>query len=165
MIVELKENINLLGSIIANVNNLLLISIFIARIYHYHKIEHVLGIVFIVSILPLMWMFLKAIEMSRPFMYFLQLGLMISFIIAELILDYILKLEFRQNRSIVIPYVMLFYASFGGMIGIDDNYDYYIFSNGFSKFSNVFQDWDIIPDYFHYVGIVRVKGQPDHPGV
>lgn len=118
MILELKENINLLGSIIANVNNLLLISIFIARIYHYHKIEHVLGIVFIVSILPLMWMFLKAIEMSRPFMYFLQLGLMISFIIAELILDYILKLEFRQNRSIVIPYVMLFYASFGGMIGI-----------------------------------------------
>ena len=65
-----------------------------------------------------MWMFFKAFEISQPFIYFLQLGLMICFIIVELILDYILKLEFRQNQAIVIPYVTLFYASFGGMIGI-----------------------------------------------
>ena len=113
---ELNENINLLGAIIANVNNVLMISIFISRIYNYQRIEYFLGIVFMV--IPLMWMFVKAVEMSQPFIHMLQLGLMICFIIVELILDYILKLEFRQNQSIVIPYVTLFYASFGGMIGI-----------------------------------------------
>jgi hypothetical protein len=63
-------------------------------------------------------MFINASEINSSFLYFLQLGLMICFILAELTLDYILKLDFRQNRSILIPYVMLFYASFGGMIGI-----------------------------------------------
>ena len=43
---------------------------------------------------------------------------MMGFIIVELVLDYILKVNFRKNRAIVIPYLTLFYASLGGMIGI-----------------------------------------------
>jgi len=117
-VLELREDINLLGSIIANINNLLMISLFITRICSYHRIEQIIGMVFIASILPIMWIYFQAIKMNRPFIYFLQLGLIICFIIVELILDYILKVEFRQNRGITIPYVALFYASFGGMIGI-----------------------------------------------
>jgi hypothetical protein len=33
-------------------------------------------------------------------------------------LDYILKVDFRQNQRIVIPYVMLFFSGTGGMIGV-----------------------------------------------
>jgi hypothetical protein len=115
---ESKENINLLGSILANINNLLLIFIFLARINHYPRTEYFFGLIFIITVIPLAWMFIKAFEFSQSFIYFLQLGLMIIFILVELILDYILKLDFRHNRNIVIPYVTLFYASFGGMIGI-----------------------------------------------
>ncbi len=115
---ESKDNINLLGSIIANLNNVFLIGIFLARIYKYPTIEYWLGLLFISTIIPLILMLVKAFEMNRPLLYFVQLILMISFILLELLLDYILKIDFRQNRNIVIPYVTLFYATFGGMIGI-----------------------------------------------
>jgi len=43
---------------------------------------------------------------------------MIGFIFVEFLLDYLLKLNFRQNQNYVIPFLILFYASLGGMIGI-----------------------------------------------
>jgi hypothetical protein len=43
---------------------------------------------------------------------------MIAFILLELFLDYIFKIDFRQNKFLIIPYVTLFFASTGGMIGI-----------------------------------------------
>ncbi len=113
-----KASINLLGTIVANVNNIILCGIFLARIYKYPKIEYWLGIFFISSIIPLIIMFVSAFETKRELLYFIQLILMISFIILELLLDYIFKIDFRHNQSIVIPYILLFYASFGGMIGI-----------------------------------------------
>ena len=115
---ETKHSIDLLGSIIANVNNILLIGIFLARVYKYPKIEYWLGIIFILSIIPLTLMFLKSFAFNREGLYYMQLILMMSFIVLELILDYLLKIDFRQNRAVLIPYVTLFYASSGGMIGV-----------------------------------------------
>ena len=113
-----KYSVNLLGAIIANINNILLTFLFATRIYKYPKIEHWLGIIFMLSIIPLILMLIKAFETNRDILYFIQLFLMISFIVVEFLLDYLLKIDFRQNRNIVIPYVIIFYASFGGMIGI-----------------------------------------------
>lgn len=118
---EAKESINLLGAVIANVNNLLLAVIFFARLYKLEKLEYWLGILFISTILPLIFMFIKSFGSDRAGIYYIQLLLMIAFIIAELLLDYIFKIDFRQNRNIVIPYITLFYASLGGMIGIASN--------------------------------------------
>jgi len=115
---ESKDSINLIGSVIANINNILLIAIFVARIYQYPKIEYWLGVLFILSIIPLILIFLKSFEFNRAGLYYVQLILMMSFIILELLLDYLLKIDFRQNRAFVIPYLTLFYASLGGMIGV-----------------------------------------------
>lgn len=115
---ESKEIINLLGSVIANINNILLIFLFLARIYKYPKIEYWLGVIFMLSIVPLTYMLIKAIESKRAIIYFVQLSLMIGFIFVEFLLDYLLKLNFRQNQNYVIPFLILFYASLGGMIGI-----------------------------------------------
>ena len=115
---ESRESINLLGSVIANTNNILLIFLFLSRIYKYPKLEYWLGIVFMLSIVPLTCMLIKAIESKRAVIYFVQLSLMIAFIAVEFILDYLLKLEFRHNQNYVIPFLTLFYASLGGMIGI-----------------------------------------------
>ncbi len=115
---ETKHSIDLLGSIITNVNNILLISIFLTRIYKYPKTEYWLGLIFILSIIPLILMFYKSFEFNRERLYFVQLILMISFIVLEFLLDYLLKIEFRQTRAFLIPYLTLFYASFGGMIGV-----------------------------------------------
>jgi hypothetical protein len=113
-----KDIVNLLGSILANINNILLIFLFIARIYKYPRIEYWLGILFMLSIVPLVFMFIKAIETKRELLYFVQLFLMISFIVIEFILDYFFKIDFRHNINIVIPFLTLFYGSLGGMIGI-----------------------------------------------
>lgn len=115
---ESKESINLLGSVIANINNILLIFLFLARIYKYPKFEYWLGVVFLLSIVPLTYMLIKAVESKRAIIYFVQLSLMIGFIVVEFLLDYLLKLDFRQNQNYVIPFLILFYASLGGMIGI-----------------------------------------------
>jgi len=43
---------------------------------------------------------------------------MIGFLIMELLLDYVLKVDFRNIKWITITYVMFFFAGTGGMIGI-----------------------------------------------
>ena len=67
---------------------------------------------------PLAYLFITAIGFKRPFLYFIQIGLMITYLVVELMLDYILKVDFRQNQRIVIPYIMLFFSGTGGMIGV-----------------------------------------------
>ncbi len=43
---------------------------------------------------------------------------MIVFIIVEFLVDWYPKVEFRNNLTVVIPYVMLFFGATGGMIGV-----------------------------------------------
>ena len=39
----------------------------------------------------------------------------------EFLLDYALKIEFRQTRWMVISYVVLYFAGTGGMLGVASN--------------------------------------------
>ncbi len=109
---------NLIGAILANVNNLLLIALFLARIARRERLECWLGILFICSIFPLGYLFLSGFFQKRSFIYFLWLGLMIVFLILELFLDYILKIDFRHTQWMVIAYVTIFFGATGGMIGL-----------------------------------------------
>jgi len=43
---------------------------------------------------------------------------MILFQVAELMVDYVLKLDFRSVQWAVIPYVVFFFGATGGMIGL-----------------------------------------------
>ena len=43
---------------------------------------------------------------------------MVVFIIVEFLVDWYPTVDFRNNLSIVIPYVMLFFGATGGMIGV-----------------------------------------------
>lgn len=109
---------NLVGAIVANLINVLVITVFIARLSNRPKIEYWLGIILISSFVPLTYLFFTAFGFKRPFLYFIQIGLMITYLVVELLLDYILKVDFRQNQGIVIPYIMLFFSGTGGMIGV-----------------------------------------------
>ncbi len=109
---------NIAGAIVANLINVLVIAVFLSRLSDRPKIEHWFGIILILSIVPLIYLFITAIGFKRPLLYFIQISLMITYLVVELMLDYILKLDFRQNQSIVIPYIMLFFSGTGGMIGV-----------------------------------------------
>jgi hypothetical protein len=109
---------NLIGAILANLMNILLISIFVARLSERPKIEHWLGIILLLSIVPLTYLFISGISIKRPLLYFIQIGLMMAYLVVEFLLDYLLKVDFRQTPRIVIPYLMLFFSGTGGMIGV-----------------------------------------------
>lgn len=92
--------------------------IFIFRLLGFSKIEYWTGVIFILTSLPIIYLLIKANEHQRPAIYYIQLSVMLTFILVELFLDYIFKVDFRNTRWIVISYATLFFAATGGMIGI-----------------------------------------------
>ena len=46
---------------------------------------------------------------------------MLAWLVVEALLDYVLKVEFRNVRWMVISYVVLFFAGTGGMVGVAAN--------------------------------------------
>ena len=109
---------NYLGSIIALIILTTSNLIFIFRLIGLSKIEYWLGVLFILTALPILYLIFTAKEFHRPTIYYIQLGVMLSFIIVEFLLDYVFKVDFRNKRWMVITYAMLFFGSTGGMIGI-----------------------------------------------
>ena len=109
---------NLLGSIVALTILITCSLIFIVRLLGLSEIEYWLGIVFILTSLPVTFLLFSAGVYNRPAIYYIQLCLMLAFILAELFLDYIFKVDFRNTGRMVIAYAVLFFAATGGMIGI-----------------------------------------------
>lgn len=116
--VKLIERSNILGAILANVINLSTIFIFLARLAQRPQIEYWLGIVFLLNIIPLGYLLYTAYSLRRPLIYFIWIELMILFLLVEFILDYAIEYDFRNIQWLVISYVMLFFGSTGGMIGV-----------------------------------------------
>ncbi len=71
--------------------------------------------------IPMVFLLLKASQLERPVLYYIQIGCMLSWLLVEALLDYILKIDFRNIRWIVISYVVLFFAGTGGMLGVASN--------------------------------------------
>jgi hypothetical protein len=46
---------------------------------------------------------------------------MLAWLLVEALLDYILKINFRKVRWMVISYIVLFFAGTGGMLGVAAN--------------------------------------------
>jgi hypothetical protein len=109
---------DLVGAITANIYNILIIALFVARLAGRPQLAHGLGLVSIGVVVPLVYLLVAARSTPRPTIYFVWIGLMLLFQIVELLVDYIYKIEFRHDLRMVIPYVMLFFGATGGMIGL-----------------------------------------------
>ena len=68
--------------------------------------------------IPMIFLLLKAPQLERPVLYYIQIGCMLSWLLVETLLDSILKIDFRNIRWIVISYVVLFFSGTGGMLGV-----------------------------------------------
>ena len=102
--------------IIANVVNLLLIGIFVSRAKRMVNVEFVLGIAVVAMALPLIGAAIVNILSRREWWTIVLLLPMILYCILELVLDYVLKMEFRST-SLLWPYLTLFYLGLIGMVG------------------------------------------------
>jgi hypothetical protein len=109
---------DLIGAITANVYMFLIIAFFVARILGLLEISRWIGFTSSLVIFPLLCLFVVGLRTSRRKIYFAWLALMILFVLFELIIDQILRVDLRSQQSSVIPYVMFFFAATGGMIGV-----------------------------------------------
>ena len=109
---------NLMGAVLAVIILSLCILIFMFRLAGSHRLESWLGFLLILTCLPLLFLFIKALSFHRSSLYFIQIGIMIAFLILELFLDYIFKTEFRKVTWMLVPYLVLFFGGTGGMIGV-----------------------------------------------
>jgi hypothetical protein len=71
--------------------------------------------------IPLVYLLVEAPQLERPALYYIQIGLMLAWLLVEALLDYILKFDFRKVQWMVISYVVLFFAGMGGMLGVAAN--------------------------------------------
>jgi len=110
--------LDLIGACVAQVIFLVTIAVFVCRLAGQARAEWWLGVVLLLTAVPLAYLLLQAPQYARPRLYYVQIGLMLGYLAVELILDYVAKIEFRQVRWMVIGYVVLFFAGTGGMIGV-----------------------------------------------
>lgn len=108
--------LDLLVFLAANVANLLMVVIFVVRTRGAVKAERALGIVVMAMALPVgaaaVWNALA----GRPWWAVVLLLPFLLHCLLELLLDYVLKLDFRHTRLLG-PYLAVFYLAQWGLIG------------------------------------------------
>jgi hypothetical protein len=114
----LREKANVLGAVLAYSIYITVILIFIVRLMRRPALEHGLGLALMIAAVPLVYLLAVASAFRRPTLYYVQIGLMLAFLLVEFLLDYVLKIEFRNTRWMTIAYVMIFFSGTGGMIGV-----------------------------------------------
>ena len=112
------DRLNLFGSVTAHIIFISSIITFLARMLVGTRPGHWIGIPILLMVFPLTYLLVQAPQFDRPTIYYIQIGLMITWLVVLFIVDYVLHLDFRQTRWRVIGYVMLYFAGLGGMIGI-----------------------------------------------
>jgi hypothetical protein len=114
----MENDLDFLGAIVAHVVFISSIITFASRMIFKLQPGHWVGIPILLMAFPLGFLLLKAPEFNRPLLYYVQIGTMLALLIVLLLVDYVLKYDFRQTQWMVISFVVLAYAGMGGMIGI-----------------------------------------------
>ena len=114
----MKEKLDLFGAIIAHVVFISSIITFSARMLLKTAPGHWIGIPILLMFFPLLYLLFMAPRFDRPLLYYIQVFVMLLWLIVLFLVDYIFKYDFRQTQWMVISYVMLYFAGMGGMIGV-----------------------------------------------
>jgi hypothetical protein len=114
----MKDPHDLLGAIVAHIIFVSSILTFASRLMFGTRPGHWIGLPILLMAFPLGYLLLKALEFKRPFLYYIQIGAMLTWLIVLFLVDYVLMYDFRQTQWMVIGYVVLYFAGLGGMIGI-----------------------------------------------
>ena len=115
------ETTDRLGAIVAIAFYVSATLVFVSRLLGKPQVGHRIGYFELLLAIPLIFLLLKAPQLQRPALYYIQIGCMLAWLVVEAVLDYILKIDFRNVRWMVISYVVLFFAGTGGMLGVAAN--------------------------------------------
>ena len=115
------ERTNLIGAVTAIAFFVSAILVFVFRLLGKPQYGHWIGYFEFLLAIPLIFLLVKAPQLGRPALYYIQVGCMLAWLVVEALLDYIFKVNFRQVRWMVIGYVVLFFAGTGGLLGVATN--------------------------------------------
>ena len=115
------ERTNLIGAITAIAFFISASLVFIFRLLDKPQWGHWIGYFEFLLAIPLVYLLIQAPKLERVLLYYIQIGCMLAWLVLEALLDYILKVDFRQTRWILISYVVLFFAGTGGLLGVAAN--------------------------------------------
>jgi hypothetical protein len=107
----------------AVVFNLLIIGIYITSRHELVGLRNTLGKVVIALGIPLSIVFIAYAISGRPVRILLYMAFILIYLVVEIVLDFILKIEFRKKPVLHIPYIVLFYAASFGFVGISFSID------------------------------------------
>jgi hypothetical protein len=115
------EKTNLLGAVTAIAFFVSAILVFTFRLLGKTQYEDWIGYFEFLLAIPLIYLLIQAPQLGRPVLYYIQIACMLAWLVLEALLDYILKVDFRNVRWMVISYVVLFFAGTGGLLGVASN--------------------------------------------
>jgi len=111
-------SLNLVGAIVADWIYTVSIIVFVLRLLRMPRSGRLIGLGLFLAAFPLGYLLSTGPSLGRSALYYIQVGLMLAWLVAEFLLNRWPGMEFRQTRWVVIPYTMLFFAGAGGMIGV-----------------------------------------------
>jgi hypothetical protein len=109
---------NRVGGVVSLIALGLCILIFVFRLGGFSEIEKILGALFVACGVPFLYMLFLARTHQRPTIFYIQISVILIFILMELSLDYLFNIDFRNVKWMTVLYVMFFFAGTGGLIGI-----------------------------------------------
>jgi hypothetical protein len=114
--VSLSRLVDISVIIIANLTNLLLAAMFLLRARGRSQVGNGFGWGAVVLGLPLLAAVILNMLGARPWWTVVLPALMVAYDLAEFLLDFLLKFDFRHSRWLG-PYLALYYLALMGMIG------------------------------------------------
>ena len=112
------EKLNLIGAAAAHIILVSSILTFALRMVADTGTGHWTGIPILLMAVPLVYLLVRAPGAHRPVLYYIQVSLMLVWLIMLFLVDYYPKYNFRQTRWMVITFVVVFFGGTGGMIGV-----------------------------------------------
>jgi hypothetical protein len=112
---ELYRKVDLTVFTLANLMNIIMVIIFLSRVAGAPR-SSIVGVIWVGFIVVLSIVVVLNVKGRREWWTIALPSLMIAFLILELILDYILQIDFRNTRLLG-PYLLLYYAAILGLIG------------------------------------------------
>jgi len=103
--------------------NLLIAGIFVAQKYGRQQLTRRLGILWLSLAVPLSVVFVRYLLAGREWWILGYFGFILFYMVVELLLDYVFKVDFRRTKITHIPYIILEYIALFGLIGISFSID------------------------------------------
>jgi hypothetical protein len=98
--------------------NLLIAAIFIAQKLGKDKLVKTFGILWLWLLIPLALVFVVYWQAGKEARILLYFGLIFLYMLAELLLDYVFKIDFRSKAITHVPYIILEYIALFSLIAI-----------------------------------------------